>query len=249
MKKLIAVLTALCLVLSLAAAVAENVTTIEAGKLLYSTSPDFPPFEYRDDNDNIVGIEPELMELIAGKLGLTAEAVPMDFDGALLAARVDQGAKVDAVVSGVTVREDRKLIFDFTDTYVSITQAIVSKDGAITEEQLKDVNIGVQSGTTGMIYAEDDYPNVTKYETYSLAFQALQNGQVDCVLLDDMVGNAYVKKLPGLGMQPTSYEKEDFAFGVNKGNTALVEAINAALAELKADGTVDAIIAKYNEAE
>ena len=74
--------------------------------------------------------------MIAGKLGLTAEAVPMDFDGALLAARVDQGAKVDAVVSGVTVREDRKLIFDFTDTYVSITQAIVSKDGAIDRKSV-----------------------------------------------------------------------------------------------------------------
>ncbi|MBQ9211521.1 MAG: transporter substrate-binding domain-containing protein [Clostridia bacterium] len=248
MKKLIASLLALCMILSLAAACAEGIQTIEAGKFLYSTSPDFPPFEYRDDDDNIIGIEPELIALIMEKIGLEAEAVPMDFDGALLAARVDQGAKSDAVVSGVTVTEERKLIYDFTDSYTTITQAIVSKDGAVTEDQLKDVIIGVQSGTTGQIYAEDDYgANVTKYETYSLAFQALQNGQVDCVLLDDAVGNAYVKQIPGLGIQPTSYEPESFAFGVNKGNTALVEAINAVLADLKEDGTVEALILKYNE--
>ena len=110
MKKLIASLIALCMLLTLAAASAEGITTIEPGKLIYSTSPDFPPFEFRDDNDNIVGIEPELIAMIAEKIGLVAEPLPMDFDGALLAARVDQGAKADAVVSGVTVTEDRKMI-------------------------------------------------------------------------------------------------------------------------------------------
>ena len=247
MKKLIASLIALCMLLTLAAASAEGITTIEPGKLIYSTSPDFPPFEFRDDADNIVGIEPELIAMIAEKIGLVAEPLPMDFDGALLAARVDQGAKADAVVSGVTVTEDRKLIYDFTEPYTASTQGIVSKDGAVTEDQLKDKQIGVQSGTTGQIYAEDDYPNnVTKYETYSLAFQALQNGQVDCIMVDDAVGNAYIKNIPGLGIQPTSYEPENFAFGVNKGNTALVDAINAALAELKEAGVVDELILKYN---
>ena len=243
MKKLLACLMALCMILSLAASCAEGITTLEEGKLIYSTSPDFPPFEFRDDADNIVGIEPELIAMIAEKIGLVAEPLPMDFDGALLAARVDQGAKADAVVSGVTVTEDRKLIYDFTEPYTTITQGIVSKDGAVTEDQLKDKQIG----TTGQIYAEDDYPNnVTKYETYSLAFQALQNGQVDCIMVDDAVGNAYIKNIPGLGIQPTSYEPESFAFGVNKGNTALVDAINAALAELKEAGVVDELILKYN---
>ena len=247
MKKLIACLMALCMILSLSAACAEGITTLEEGKLIYSTSPDFPPFEYRDDNDEIIGIEPELIALIAEKIGLTAEPLPMDFDGALLAARVDMGAKADLIVSGVTVTEERKTIYDFTNPYTTITQAIVSKDGAVTKDQLNDVIIGVQSGTTGQIYAEDNFPNVTKYETYSLAFQALQNGQVDCVLLDDAVGGAYVKKIPGLASQPTDCEIEEYAFGVNKGNTALVDAINGALAELIEDGTVEAIILKYNE--
>ena len=246
MKKLIASLLALCMLLSLTAAFAEakDYGTLEAGKFIYATSPDFLPFEGRDDADNVIGIEPDLLAVICEKLGLTPEPYAVDFTSALAA---PGAGKADAVVSGVTVTEDRKLIYDFTEPYTTITQGIVSKDGAVTEDQLKDKQIGVQSGTTGQIYAEDDYPNnVTKYETYSLAFQALQNGQVDCIMVDDAVGNAYIKNIPGLGIQPTSYEPENFAFGVNKGNTALVDAINAALAELKEAGVVDELILKYN---
>ncbi len=248
MKKILALVMALCMILSLGASLAEGITTLEEGKFLYSTSPDFPPFEFRDDQDNVVGIEPELIALICEKIGLEAVPVPMDFDGALMAARVDQGgAKVDAVVSGVTIREDRKLLFDFSIPYTTITQAIVSKDGAVTQDMLADKAIGVQAGTTGFIYADDNFKNVTSYGTYSLAFQALQNGQIDCIVLDDVVGNAYIKQYAGLGIQPTDLDPESFGFGINKGNTALLDAVNAALQELIDDGTVESIILKYNE--
>jgi polar amino acid transport system substrate-binding protein len=248
MKKLLAMALALMLILSAAAAAAE-LKTIEEGKFIYATSPDFPPFEFRDDNDNIVGIEPELIALIAEKIGLTAEPLPMDFDGALLAARVDMGAKADMIVSGVTVTEERKLIYDFTDPYTTITQAIVSKDGAVTKDQLPTAIIGVQSGTTGQIAAVDDFgeDHVAAYDKYSLAFQALQNGQVDCIMVDDMVGAAYVKQIPGLEMIQTNYEPEEFAFGFAKGNTGLVDAFNAELQKLIDDGTVEQIILKWNE--
>ena len=242
MKKLIALMMALTMVFCAAAACADGIKTLEEGKFIYSTSPDFPPFEYIDDDGNIVGIEPELIALICEKIGLAAEPLPMDFDGALEAA---QNGKSDAIVSGVTVTEPRKLVYDFTTPYTTIIQAIVSKDGAVTMEKLGDAVIGVQRGTTGHIYAEDDYKNVIVYDTYSLAFQALQNGQVDCVLLDDAVGNAYIKQIPGLGIQPTTYEVEEYAFGIAKGSTALLDAINAVLAELIEDGTVQAIIDKY----
>ena len=244
MKKIIALVMALMMLGCAALAGAEGITTLEKGKFIYSTSPDFPPFEYTDDDGNIIGIEPELIAIICEKIGLVAEPLPMDFDGALEAA---QSGKSDAVVSGVTVTEPRKLVYDFSNPYTTIIQAIVSKDGKVTMEDLPNVVIGVQRGTTGHIYAEDDYKNVTVYDTYSLAFQALQNGQVDCVLLDDAVANAYVKKLPGLGMQATTYPVEEYAFGIAKGNTSLLDAINQALAELIEDGTVQAIIDKYNE--
>ena len=244
MKKFVALLLALLMLGCAALAGAESVTTLEKGKFIYSTSPDFPPFEYTDDEGNIIGIEPEIIDLICAKIGLEAEALPMDFDGALEAA---QSGKSDAVVSGVTVTEPRKLVYDFTIPYTTIIQAIVSKDGAVTMEDLANVTIGVQRGTTGHIYAEDDYQNVIVYDTYSLAFQALQNGQVDCVLLDDAVANAYVKRIPGLGMQATTYPVEEYAFGIAKGNTSLLDAFNQALTELLEDGTIQAIIDKYNE--
>ncbi len=266
MKKIIALLCALVLVLSLCAAcsTAEStspasepaeteeaaepdaeITTVEAGKLTVSTSPDFPPFEYTDDNGDIVGIEPELIALIADKLGLELVIDPMDFDSALLAA---QQGKSDAVVSGVTVTEDRKLVFDFTDTYISITQAIVCKEGAgITMDNLGEYSIGVQRGTTGHIYTEDDFGTdaIVAYDTYTTAFQALMNDQIDCIVLDDAVAKSYLAMYPGLEMNETTYESEDFAFGVSKGNTALVDAINAALAELIDDGTVQGLVDKH----
>ncbi len=222
-----------------------GITTIEAGKLTISTSPDFPPFESIDDNGEVVGIEPEIMALIADKLDLELVIDEMDFDSALLAA---QQGKSDVVVSGVTVTEDRKLVFDFPDPYISITQAIVSKEGSgITMDNLGEYSIGAQRGTTGAIYVEDDFgaDALTAYDTYTTAFQALMNDQVDCIVLDDAVAKAYLATYAGLEMTETTYEPEDYAFGVTKGNTALVDGINAALADLIADGTVQSIIDKY----
>ncbi|MBQ9197590.1 MAG: transporter substrate-binding domain-containing protein [Clostridia bacterium] len=246
MKKLFAIVCALVLALSLSAsALAADITTIEEGKFIYSTSPDFPPFEYTDDDDNIIGIEPEIIDLICEAIGLTAEPYAVDFDSALEA---PQQGKSDAVVSGVTVREDRKLVFDFTDTYISIVQAIVFKEGAdISMDNLGDQIIGVQRGTTGQIYTEEDYgeDHVVGYDTYSLVFQALLNGQIDCIVMDDAVAKAYVDKNPGLTMVQTTYEPEDFAFGIAKGNTALVDAFNEQLSILKENGTLQAIIDKY----
>lgn len=266
MKKTLALICSLVMILSLCAACggssassapassdasapaapdAAEITTLEAGKLTISTSPDFPPFEFTDDNNEIVGIEPEIMALICDKLGLELVIDAMEFDSALLAA---QQGKSDAVVSGVTVRDDRKLVFDFTDSYISITQAIVSKEGAgITMDNLGEQTIGVQRGTTGHMYVEDDFGTdaVVAYDTYTTVFQALMNDQIDCIVMDDAVAKAYIAANPGLVMTETTYETEDYAFGVSKGNTALVDAINNALNELIEDGTVQSIIDKY----
>ena len=246
MKKLTAILLALTMILSLASfAAAEGIETIDPGKLTISTSPDFPPFEYTDDNENIVGIEPDMMKLICEKIGLELVIDAMDFDSALLAA---QQGKSDAVVSGVTVTEDRKLVYDFTNTYITITQGIVSKEANnVTMDTLKDQTIGVQRGTTGHIYAEDDFgeDSVVAYDTYTTVFQALMNDQVSCILMDDAVAKAYVAQNPGLVLNVSTYEPENFAFGISKGNTALLEAVNKALDELIADGTVQKLIDQY----
>ena len=246
MKKILAMVLALALLLSVAAASAEY-KTIEAGKFIYATSPDFPPFESLDDSDNVVGIEPDILAIICGNLGLTAEPYTIDFDSALVA---PSAGKADAVVSGVTVKEERKATMEFTIPYVTIVQGVVFRTGDdVTLENLKDKTIGVQSGTTGQIEAVERYGegNVVAYDKYSLAFQALQNGQVDCIMVDDMVGAAYVKQIPGLEMFKTDFDPENFAFGFAKGNTELVEAFNAELQKLIDDGTIEQIILKWNE--
>ena len=246
MKKILAMVLALALVLSAAAAVAEY-KTIEEGKFIYATSPDFPPFESTDDNGTVIGIEPDILAIICGNLGLTAEPYAIDFDSALVA---PSAGKADAVVSGVTVKEERKASMDFTVPYVTIVQGVVFKTGAgITMENLGEKVIGVQSGTTGQIEAVNNFgeENVLAYDKYSLAFQALQNGQIDCIMVDDMVGAAYVKQIPGLEMISTGYMPEDFAFGFAKGNLELVEAFNAELQKLIDDGTIEEIILKWNE--
>jgi len=247
MKKIVSLMLAFALCLTLVSAATAEYKLVEAGKFIYATSPDFPPFEYTDDNDNVIGIEPEIVDLICAELGLTAEPYATDFDGAL---KAPSAGKADAVVSGVTVREDRKLIFDFTVPYVTIRQGIVRKIGSdVTMENLGDHIIGVQRATTGEIYAQEDFgeDHVVGYDKYSFAFQALMNGQVDCVLVDDMVGKAYVAKLSGLEMVESTYEPEEFAFGFDKGNTELLEAFNAQLTKMQEDGTIESIILKYNE--
>ena len=246
MKKILAMVLALALILSAAAAVAE-LKTIEAGKFIYATSPDFPPFESTDDNDNVIGIEPDILAIICENLGLTAEPYTIDFDSALVA---PSSGKADAVVSGVTVKEERKATMDFTIPYVTIVQGVVFKTGSdITMDNIGEKLIGVQSGTTGMYDAVDNFgeDHVKAYDKYSLAFQALQNGQIDCIMVDDMVGAAYVKQIPGLEMISTGYDPEEFAFGFAKGNAELLEAFNAELQKLIDDGTIEQIILKWNE--
>lgn len=220
-------------------------TTINKGKLTVATSPDFPPYEYLDDNGNVVGIEIDILELIAKKLGLELQVDPMDFDSALLA--VQQG-KSDMVVSGVTVLPERELVMNFTGSYTNAVQVIVvPKDSDVTLDNLGEQQIGVQRGTTGDIFTTDDYgdDHVTGYDSYTLVVQALLNGQIDCIVMDDAVAREYVAANPGLTILDTAYADEDYAFGIDKSNDALTKAVTDALNELIEDGTVDSIIAQY----
>lgn len=228
---------------------AAEVKTIEAGKLIMSTNASFPPYEMIADDGSIEGIDVEVAGAIAQKLGLELEVDDMDFDAALLAV---QQNKSDIVMAGVTVTEDRKLVMNFTDSYATGVQVVIVKEGSdVTLDNLGEKMIGTQRGTTGYIFTSDDYgdDHVTAYDNGASAVQALMNGQVDCVVIDAAPAEAYVEANPGLTILDTEYVVENYAIGVNKDNTALLDAINGALAELTADGTIDTIIGKYITAE
>ena len=259
MKKFIAIALALVLCLGLFAACGaqqggEDQLTLKAGKLIMSTNAAFPPYEMTTDDGGFAGIDVEIATEIAKKLGLELEILDMDFDAALLA--VNEG-KSDIVMAGVTVNEDRKLVMDFTDSYATGIQVVIVKEGSdVTMDNLGEKMIGAQRGTTGYIYASDTPENggygedhVTAYDNGASAVQALMNGQVDCVIIDNAPAKEYVKANPGLTTLEGEWVTEDYAIGCNKGNTKLVEAINKALKELTEDGTVQKIVDKYIVAE
>ena len=232
------------------AASAAELTTVTPGKLTMSTNAAFPPYESTDDNGNFVGIDIDVAAAIAEKLGLELQVDDMDFDAALLAA---QNGKSDMVMAGVTVTEDRQLVMDFSDSYATGIQSIIVKEDSdiASPDDLADKMIGTQRGTTGYIYCSDDFgdEHVTPYDDGLTAVQALVNGQVDAVVIDNAPAKEFVAANPGLKILDTAYAQEDYAIGVAKGNTAMLDAINGALEELKNDGTLQAIIDKYIKAE
>ena len=234
---------------SSSAATAE-LTTVEAGKLTMATNAAFPPYEMTTDAGEFEGIDVDTAKAIAEKLGLELQIDDMDFDAALLS--VQQG-KADIVMAGVTVTDERKAVMDFSDSYATgIQSIIVPNDSEIASpDDLAGKTIGTQRGTTGYIYCSDDFgdENVVAYDDGLTAVQALNNGQVDAVVIDNAPAKEYVAANPGLKVLETSYAEEDYAIGMNKDNTALVEAVNAALEELKADGTLQSIVDKYITAD
>ncbi len=226
-------------------------TTVTDGVLTMSTNAAFPPYEMTTDSGDFEGIDVEIAGAIADKLGLELQIDDMDFDAALLA--VQQG-KSDMVMAGVTVTEDRLAVMNFTDSYANgIQSVIVPEDSDIASiDDMEGKLIGTQAGTTGYIYCSDTpenggfgEENVIAYDNGMTAVQALMNGQVDCVVIDNAPAQEFVKANPGLKILDTEYANEDYAIGVNQDNTALLDAINGALADLKADGTIDSIISKY----
>ena len=233
-----------------ASADAAAVTTVNAGKLTMSTNAAFPPYEMTTDSGDFEGIDIEVAGAIAEKLGLELQVDDMDFDAALLAA---QNGKSDIVMAGVTVTDERQKVMDFSDTYAEgIQSIIVPEDSDIASaDDLTGKAIGTQRGTTGYIYCTDDFgeDNVIAYDDGLTAVQALNNGQVDAVVIDNAPAKSFVEANPGLKILDTAYAQEDYAIGVAKGNTALLDAINSALEELQADGTLQAIVDKYITAE
>lgn len=220
-------------------------TTVVPGKLIMSTNASFPPYEMTTDDGGFAGIDVEIAGAIAEKLGLELEIDDMDFDAALLA--VQQG-KSDIVMAGVSVTEERLLVMNFSNDYATGIQSVIVKEGSdVTMDNLGEKMIGCQRGTTGYKYASDDYgeDHVTAYDNGAAAVQALMNGQVDCVIIDNAPATEYVAANAGLTLLDGAWVEESYAIGMNKDNTALLDAVNQALAELTADGTVQAIIDKY----
>ena len=248
MKKLISIATVCILVFSFAA-MAE---TLKMG-----TNAAFQPYEYYDDESGaIIGIDAEVAALICEKLGYELEIVDMAFDSLIPALT---SGKVDFVMAGMTVTEERKQSVDFSTSYAQGVQVVIVPEGSditsiddLTAEGASH-KVGVQQGTTGDLYATWDIADaglgsVEPYANGPDAVLALTSGKVDCVMIDNEPAKNLVAANEGLKILETPYTVEDYAIAVAKGSE-LTEKINAALEELIADGSVQAVIEKYIPAE
>ena len=234
-------------------------TTIEEGKLIMSTNAQFPPYEMVADGEGFngtgfEGIDVEIASAIAEKLGLELQIDDMEFDSALLAV---QNNTADVMLAGLSYREDRDEVVDFTTSYATGVQVVIVKEGSdVTMDNLGEKMIGTQRGTTGYIYASDTPENggygedhVQAYDNGATAVQALVNGQIDAVIIDQAPAEEFVANNDGLTILPGNWVEEEYCAAVDEGNEALLNAIDTALQELIEDGTVQEILDKYISAE
>ena len=174
----------------------------------------------------------------------------MDFGSIITAV---QTGKVDVGIAGMTVEPDRLENVDFTDSYATGVQVVIVPEGSeiASVDDLEGKLIGVQESTTGWQYCTEDYgdENVIPYPNGATAVQALMDGKVDCVVIDQQPALSFVEANEGLTILDTEYAVEDYAIAVSKDNTGLKDAINTALNELIEDGTVQGILDKYISAE
>jgi polar amino acid transport system substrate-binding protein len=218
------------------------------GVITWGTNAEFPPYEYREGGE-VVGIDADIMDAIAAKLGMTAEVEDMNFDSIIASI---QSGKVDVGMAGMTVTEDRAKMVNFTDSYATATQVIVVKDGSDikTADDLTGKTIGVQLGTTGDLYAADiEGASLERFNKGSEAVIALTQDKVDAVVIDNEPAQKFVASNEGIVILDEPLTVEEYAIAVNQDNTELLDKINTALAELKESGELQEIIDKYISAE
>ena len=226
--------------------------TSEEGVLHMATNAAFPPYEVTTDDGGYEGIDVEIATAIADKLGLELVVDDMDFSATIAAV---QSGKSDMVMAGMTVTPERQENIDFTDSYANAIQVVIvpeDSDIQTVDDLANDKMIGCQEGTTGYIYCSDTPENggygedhVLSYTNGAMAVQALLGGKVDAVVIDNEPAKAFVEANEGLRILDTEFANEDYAIGIAKGNDALMSAVNGALQELIADGTVQSIVDKY----
>ncbi len=248
MKRILALALAVLMVLSLAGC--KKTPTVEQiqkdGKLVMLTNAAFPPFEYVDNNE-FVGVDVDIANEIAKDLGVELEVVNMDFDGIIDAVKSGKGSFGAA---GITIKPDRQEKVDFSIEYVTSSQyLIIQKDSGITADQIPDLTIGVQAGTTGEFFCVDDNgmaeDQVKKYKTALEAANDLKNGRIDGVIIDQLPAESIVAQNDDLELIPEPLTEEKYAIAVQKGNDTLLEAINTTLQRLMDEGKIDEYVLNH----
>ena len=236
---------------------ASELTTVTPGKLTVATSPDFAPYEFyaidENGNANLAGFDMALAQYIADYLGLELEVVPMDFDGVL--AEVTAG-NVDLGMAGLSPDPERLEAMDFSDIYYMGGQSLVvtqeNNDKWASLEALNDpsVTIGAQLASIQYDLAMENTPDadVVQLAKVTDVVSELLGGKLDAGYIETVVAESYAKNYPDLYIAfDVPYEVEGSAVGVVKGNEALLNGVNEAIAAALADGSMDDFVAQANE--
>ena len=232
-----------------------NAESQESNVLKVGTNAEFAPFEYvnEEDGTTIEGFDIDLINAIAADQGMTVEMENLEFDGLVMAL---QNGSIDAAIAGMSVTPERVEQVDFTETYydAGLNIAVAIDDDSIaSEEDLAGKVVTAQQGTTGADKAMElqeagVVADVKLLANINVCMMALANGEVDAVIMDIPVNNKYVAAHPDevkIAAEFVLEEPEQFAIAVAKGNTELLEKLDAGLANVKEDGTYDALIDKY----
>lgn len=218
---------------------------LDDGVLDLGTNAAFPPYEFYD-GDQMVGIDIDIAKAIADYLGYEVKIHDMEFSNII--ASIESG-KLDGGIAGMTVTADRLESVNFSNSYATgIQSIIVTKDSEIGSiDDLEGKKIGTQFGTTGDMYAQDDFgiDNVQAFDKAADAVVALLAGNIDCVIIDKAPAQNFIEADDNLKLLDTNYTEEDYAIALTKDNDTLLEEVNYALEVLTDDGTIPAIIEKY----
>lgn len=216
----------------------------------FGTSADFPPYEYCE-GDKIVGIDPDIIDAIGDYLGVEIKLHDMDFNSIIASI---QSGKLDGGAAGFTVTEERKKSVNFTDSFASSRQVIITrKDSDIKEvdDLDSDKKIGTQLGTIGDTIAKEDFgeESVTAFNKVPDAVLSLKSKKLDAVILDGYTAENFISNNKDLTTIDAPYLEEDYAIAISKDNPELLEDMNEAIAALKESGEIDEIIDKYQNQE
>ncbi len=254
--KVMALVVALVLVaMAFAGCGTAPTETGEAAKTItFGTNAEFPPFEFISTSGGVIGefdgIDMAIAKKIAEDNGMEAKINNMEFDSLLVAL---QNKQLDAVIAGMTVTEERKETVDFSTPYYTATQVMIVKDGSAikTAADMADKKIAVIQGYTGETCVQEMGYAFESFKKGTDAIMELVNGKCDVVVIDSATAQKYVADNEGLVIIEDSeaFAGEEYAIAVAKGNTELLEKINASIEKMLADGTVSELAAKYAVAE
>ena len=257
-KSIIAVLLIVALAFSLAACGggdSEENTSGDSEKVTYKvgTEPTFPPFDTTDEEQNIVGLDMDLIKAIGEDQGFEVTFENLTFDGLVPALKA---GNIDIIAAGMNKDDpERQKQVDFSDAYYEskLMVAVTEDNNTIksVDDLTPDMKVAAQTGTTGAtktqeLADEGKFAEAVILDGLDTAMMQLLNGDVQAVINDKPVTEAYMKKQPDkIKMVGEPLNAENYGFAVQKGNTELLEKINAGLANIKEDGTFDKLVDEW----